>query len=99
MVDMGFQRDHAEEALRRVGVPSVEVATEWLLSNPDPDITAPPEEETEAAAGAVTEPTAAAAAAAGAVAAAASEADDEVPFRAFWLLAFVLTLFVVGGGP
>jgi len=34
MVDMGFPRNRVELALRRVGVNSIEVATEWLLAHP-----------------------------------------------------------------
>ena len=79
---MGFG-EHAEEALRRVGVPSIEVATEWLLSNPDPDITAVPEDEVDegtpaAAAAGATDSTPAAASVA---AAATHDADDEVQSR------------------
>ncbi|XP_022932377.1 E3 ubiquitin-protein ligase UPL1 isoform X1 [Cucurbita moschata] len=33
MVEMGFTRERAEEALRRVGINSVEMAMEWLFSH------------------------------------------------------------------
>eukprot|EP01156_Anaeramoeba_ignava_P013972 Anaeramoba_ignava/a607930_121.p1 GENE.a607930_121~~a607930_121.p1 ORF type:complete len:1510 (+),score=496.10 a607930_121:30-4559(+) len=34
LVDMGFQRKHAERALKEVGGDSLEAATEWMISNP-----------------------------------------------------------------
>jgi len=33
LIDMGFAREHARIALRNIGVSSVELATEWLLSH------------------------------------------------------------------
>ncbi|KAI3689153.1 hypothetical protein L2E82_47103 [Cichorium intybus] len=35
IVEMGFSRSRAEEALRQVGSNSVELATEWLFSHPE----------------------------------------------------------------
>uniref|UniRef100_A0A1D1YWP9 HECT-type E3 ubiquitin transferase n=1 Tax=Anthurium amnicola TaxID=1678845 RepID=A0A1D1YWP9_9ARAE len=35
IVEMGFSRSRAEEALRQVGTNSVELATDWLFSNPE----------------------------------------------------------------
>ncbi|RWW90544.1 hypothetical protein BHE74_00000378 [Ensete ventricosum] len=35
IVEMGFSRARAEEALRQVGTNSVELATEWLFSHPE----------------------------------------------------------------
>lgn len=35
IVEMGFSRSRAEEALRRVGSNSVELAMEWLFANPE----------------------------------------------------------------
>ncbi|KAJ0230389.1 HECT domain-containing protein [Hirschfeldia incana] len=35
IVEMGFSRSRAEDALRRVGTNSVEMATEWLFANPE----------------------------------------------------------------
>eukprot|EP00850_Spirogloea_muscicola_P009963 SM000057S18393 [mRNA] locus=s57:350840:368215:- [translate_table: standard] len=37
IVEMGFPRERAEEALRRVGTNSVEMAMEWLFSHPAGD--------------------------------------------------------------
>eukprot|EP00850_Spirogloea_muscicola_P022377 SM000291S10855 [mRNA] locus=s291:47169:64581:+ [translate_table: standard] len=37
IVEMGFSRERAEEALRRVGTNSVEMAMEWLFSHPAGD--------------------------------------------------------------
>ncbi|KAG6478121.1 E3 ubiquitin-protein ligase UPL1-like [Zingiber officinale] len=35
IVEMGFSRSRAEEALRQVGTNSVEIATDWLFSHPE----------------------------------------------------------------
>ncbi|XP_042384907.1 E3 ubiquitin-protein ligase UPL1-like [Zingiber officinale] len=35
IVEMGFSRARAEEALRQVGMNSVEIATDWLFSHPE----------------------------------------------------------------
>ncbi|KAD4386159.1 hypothetical protein E3N88_26328 [Mikania micrantha] len=35
IVEMGFSRSHAEEALRQIGSNSVELAMEWLFSHPE----------------------------------------------------------------
>ncbi|RLN28434.1 E3 ubiquitin-protein ligase UPL2-like isoform X1 [Panicum miliaceum] len=45
IVDMGFSRARAEEALRQVGTNSVEIATDWLFSHPEE----PQEEDDELA--------------------------------------------------
>ncbi|KAE9609095.1 putative aminoacyltransferase, E1 ubiquitin-activating enzyme [Lupinus albus] len=37
IVEMGFSRSRAEEALRQVGSNSVELAMEWLFSHPEPE--------------------------------------------------------------
>lgn len=45
IVEMGFSRARAEEALRQVGTNSVEIATDWLFSHPEE----PQEEDDELA--------------------------------------------------
>eukprot|EP00967_Tisochrysis_lutea_P054715 scaffold68537_cov23-Tisochrysis_lutea.AAC.1 len=52
MVDMGFPRNRVELALRRVGVNSIEAATEWLLAHPEEPPAAPAAAAAAAAAGA-----------------------------------------------
>lgn len=41
IIEMGFSRARAEEALRQVGTNSVEIATDWLFSHPEE----PPEDD------------------------------------------------------
>ncbi|ONM32422.1 E3 ubiquitin-protein ligase UPL1 [Zea mays] len=38
IVEMGFSRARAEEALRQVGTNSVEIATDWLFSHPEDEL-------------------------------------------------------------
>jgi hypothetical protein len=88
IIDMGFTQARAEEALRRVGANSVELAMEWLFTHP--------EEPAAPAAGAGEAAAAGAGAAAVTAAAAAAEADREDEELTRALLA---SLSVVGMSP
>nr|GEW74196.1 E3 ubiquitin-protein ligase UPL1-like [Tanacetum cinerariifolium] len=48
IVEMGFTRRRAEEALRNIGTNSVEMATEWLFTHPEDHVEEDDEEMTEA---------------------------------------------------
>lgn len=86
IVDMGFSQARAEEALRRVGANSVEMAMDWLFTHPEEPAAAPAAAGQAAAAGAP----------ANAAAAAAAEADREDEELTRALLA---SLSVVGMSP
>jgi hypothetical protein len=86
ITEMGFSQARAEEALRRVGANSVELAMEWLISHPE-EPAAP-----AAAAGAAAGGAAAGAAAAGAAAAVVDEEEELTR-------ALLASLSVVGMSP
>jgi hypothetical protein len=91
IIDMGFTQARAEEALRRVGANSVELAMEWLFTHPEEP--AAPAAGAAQAAGAAS---GAAGAAATTAAAAAAEEDREDEELTRALLA---SLSVVGMSP
>jgi hypothetical protein len=89
ITEMGFSQARAEEALRRVGANSVELAMEWLISHPE-------EPAAPAAAGGAAAGGAAAAAGGAAAAGAAAPVVDEEEELTRALLA---SLSVVGMSP